>query len=238
MRPLYEGKSKAVYLLPEGSLLLVFKDEITAFDGTRRDVVPGKGVLAASLSALLFEYLRGAGVDNHFIRQPGGNAIEARRADAIPLEVIVRFRAYGSYLKRMPLVKPLQTFREPVVEFHYKSDELRDPLLLPRDILESGLMSEAELAEAERLAVAAARALRELYGRVGCDLIDVKFEVGRLGGRLLIIDEISGDTFRLLCDGEHLDKEYYRKTGDAGGLLKRYEELLRVTREALGLGRQ
>ncbi|ACB40823.1 phosphoribosylaminoimidazolesuccinocarboxamide synthase [Pyrobaculum neutrophilum] len=232
MELVYEGKAKRVYA--EGDILLLeFKDELTAFDGAKRDSAPGKGALAASLSALLFAYLRGRGVESHFIGQRGPNLLEVRRAQALPLEVIVRFRAYGSYLKRMPLVEPLRPFKKPLVELHLKDDRLHDPLILPQDAIEAGLVDEAELGQITDVAVRAGELLRDLYRRAGCDFIDVKFEFGRVGGRLVLIDEISGDTFRVLCGGEHLDKEYYRKTGDVRGLLERYGKLLEYTRLVL-----
>jgi len=232
MELVYEGKAKRVYARGD-RLVLVFKDEVTAFDGARRDAAQSKGELAARLSALLFEYLRGVGVENHFLAQVGPNALEVVKTQLIPLEVIVRFKAYGSYLRRMPHVRPLQPFRRPVAELHLKDDRLHDPLILPQDAVEGGLAAEEELEAMSNTALRAAEALRSLYGSAGCDFVDVKFEFGRVGGRLLLIDEISGDTFRVLCGGEHLDKEYYRKTGDAAGLVQRYRALLELTEKAL-----
>jgi phosphoribosylaminoimidazole-succinocarboxamide synthase len=232
MELIYEGKAKRVYARGD-RLVLVFKDEVTAFDGTRRDQAPAKGELAAELSALLFQHLRAVGVENHYVARAGPNALEVLRAEVIPLEVIVRFKAYGSYLKRMPHVKPLQPFKRPIVEFHLKDDRLHDPLILPQDAVEGGVAAEEELSQMMEAATKAAEALKTLYAAVNCDFIDVKFEFGRVGSRLLLIDEVSGDTFRLLCGGEHLDKEYYRKTGDVAGLIQRYDKLLKITKEAL-----
>lgn len=236
MELIYEGKAKRVY--DKGDrLVLEFKDEVTAFDGARRDVATSKGELAATLSSVLFNYLRDAGVENHFLAQTAPNALEVVKTRSIPLEVIVRFKAYGSYLKRMPYVKPLHQFSKPLAELHLKDDKLHDPLILPQDAVEGGVVGEEELDTMFRTALNAAEALRSLYSAVNCDFIDVKFEFGRVGGRLILIDEISGDTFRLLCNGEHLDKEYYRKTGDAAGLVQRYRLLLEVTKKALGISR-
>jgi len=232
MELVYEGKAKAVYKTKEG-LLMVFKDEVTAGDGARRDKAPGKGALAAETSALLFQYLQHRGVATHYLRFVPPNAILAKPAQVPPLEVIVRFKAYGSYLKRMPKAKPLAPFAKPIVEFHYKDDLLHDPLILEDDVVEAGLLTAEELAAVEDMALKAASALRELYASVDCDFIDVKFEFGHVDGELVLVDEVSGDTFRLLCGGEHLDKEYYRRTGDAVGLVKRYAKLLELTRLVL-----
>lgn len=234
MELVYEGKAKRVYSRGD-TLVLVFKDEVTAFDGARRDTAPNKGALSAALSAILFKYLSREGVENHFIQMVDLNALEVYKTDVIPLEVIVRFKAYGSYLRRMPLVAPLQEFRKPLVELHLKDDRLHDPLILPQDAVEAGILKESEIYEIAEIATKAAETLRKLYNKANCDFIDIKFEFGRRSGKFLLIDEISGDTFRLLCNGEHLDKEYYRKTGDVKGLLQRYEQLLILTRELLGI---
>ncbi|MEM1598832.1 MAG: phosphoribosylaminoimidazolesuccinocarboxamide synthase [Pyrobaculum sp.] len=232
MELVYEGKSKRVYRRG-GVLLLEFKDEVTAGDGARRDAAPGKGRLAAELSAMLFRHVEGAGVPTHFVEYTPPRTIVARPAKVVPVEVIVRFKAYGSYLKRMP-VEPLRPFSKPLVEFHYKDDKLHDPLVLEEDVVEAGLADAGQVQLMKKYAASAAEALRRLYEGAGCDFVDVKFEFGVLeGGGLALVDEISGDTFRLLCNGEHLDKEYYRKTGDVAGLLKRYEALLDLTRRLL-----
>lgn len=232
MELLYEGKAKYVYRRGD-VYVMVFKDVVTAGDGARRDLAPGKGALAAETSALLFRYLQRRGFETHFLSFEAPNALVVKPAEVLPLEVIVRFKAYGSHLKRMPRLKPLQPLSRPLVELHYKDDKLHDPLVLEQDVVEAGVASAGELAQIREVSVGAAEALRELYLGAGCDLVDIKFEFGRVSGGLVLVDEISGDTFRLLCGGEHLDKEYYRKTGDVAGLLERYRRLLELTKKAV-----
>ena len=224
----YEGKAKRVYKWG-GLYVMAFKDEVTAGDGAVKAAAPGKGALAAETSYLLFRYVSSV-VETHLVdfRPPDGLVV--RPAEVLPVEVIVRFKAYGSILKRMPRLKPLQPFSRPLVELHYKDDALHDPLVYPQEVVEAGVVSEAELTEVERASKAAAEALKALYAGAGCDFIDVKFEFGRVGGRIVLVDEISGDTFRLLCGGEHLDKEYFRMTKDAVGLVERYKKLLEITK--------
>ncbi|MGC8583631.1 MAG: phosphoribosylaminoimidazolesuccinocarboxamide synthase [Thermoproteus sp.] len=233
MELIYEGKAKRIYRTDRG-LIMEFKDEVTAGDGARRDAAPGKGILAAELSSLLLKYIEAAGVPTHLIEFVPPRSMLVRPARVLPLEIIVRYKAYGSFLKRMPHVRPLAEFRRPIVEFHLKDDRLHDPLLLEDDVVEAGLATEAELDVARRMALKAATALRELYRKADCDLLDVKFEFGRIDGELVLVDEISGDTFRVLCGGEHLDKEYYRRTGDVVGLVERYKKLLEITSRLLG----
>ncbi len=230
MELLYEGKAKRLYKT-SGGYVMEFKDEVTAGDGAMRDVAPGKGALAAETSAVLFKYLEKNGVVTHFIDVWSSNALLVKPAVVLPLEVIVRFKAYGSYLKRMPL-QPLTPFRKPIVEFHLKNDQLHDPLLTEDDVVEGGLATEGEVTVVKSLALTAASLLRDLYREVDCDLIDVKLEFGRVGSGVAVVDEISGDVFRLLCRGVHMDKEYYRKTGDAAGLVERYRQLLEITKHA------
>ena len=228
MKLLYEGKAKRVYDAGNGLLIMEFKDEVTAGDGARRDHAPRKGELAAKTSAKLFEVVERAGVETHYVGFEPPNRLVVKRLDMIPLEVIVRFHAYGSLLKRMPLLKKMQRLDPPIVELHYKSDELHDPLILPEDAVVAGLLSRGEVEEIMRLSLAAANALYRFFESRGATLVDIKFEFGRLGGRLVLGDEISGDTMRVLVNGEHLDKEYYRATGDVQGLVNRYERLLQL----------
>lgn len=225
----YEGKAKRVY--KHGDFYIMeFKDEVTAGDGAVKAQAPGKGALTAELSALLFKYLSRV-VETHFVEYKPPNALAVIPAEVIPVEVIVRFKAYGSQLRRMPRLRELQHLSRPLVEFHYKDDALHDPLVYPQEVVEAGLAAPQEVEAIEEMAVRAASALRDLYARAGCDFIDVKFEFGRRGGRLILVDEVSGDTFRLLCRGEHLDKEYFRKTKDVNGLIERYRDLLQITKE-------
>lgn len=231
-RLLYEGKAKKVYMLPDGRGLMVFKDEVTAFNGARRGAAPGKGVLAAMLSARLFEVLEDAGVGTHYICYPGGNTLLVERRQVLPLEVIVRRYAYGSMLKRMPLLKKMQRLEPPLVELHYKSDELGDPLLHPMDPVYAGIVSREELASLEELALRAAEVLAGFWRRRGLELVDLKLEAARHGSGFIVVDELSGDTMRLLDGGErHLDKQVYRDTGSVEALLEAYRRLVELAGE-------
>ncbi|WP_052883233.1 phosphoribosylaminoimidazolesuccinocarboxamide synthase [Thermoproteus tenax] len=223
MNPAYEGKAKVVYDLGD-RLLMKFKDVVTAGDGARRDEAPGKGALAAKTTAILFQKID---VPHHFLSYEPPDSIVVEKLQMIPLEVIVRFFAYGSYLRRMR-VEPLREFSRPIVEFHLKDDTLHDPLVLEDDIVEAKMADRGELAQMKDMALRAAAQLRDFFASRGLQLLDVKFEFGRSSSGLKLADEISGDTIRVLYHGEHLDKEYYRKTGDVRGLLERYRKLLEL----------
>lgn len=226
---LREGKSKRVYVKDDDTLVLEFKDAVTAFDGVKKDEVLGKGVVSAKLSAYLFSKLEEAGVRTHFIWYDGCRRLFVRKLEMIPLEVIVRNYAYGSLLKRMPLFKVLDRLEPPTVEFHYKDDVLHDPLVLRDDVVKAGLLSEGEVDEVVRTSLKANEVLTKIFESRGLKFIDVKFEFGRYrDGSLVLADELSADSFRVIDEeGKHLDKEFYRRGGSPKDLITRYVELLR-----------
>jgi len=229
MKLIYEGKAKRVYELNPDELLLEFKDELTAFDGAKRDHAPMKGVYAAALSAYLFAYLEENGVETHLLEYDGDRRLRVLKLEMIPLEVIVRNYAYGSQLKRMPLLKPLKRFSKPIVEFHYKRDELKDPLVLPEDILEAGILTENELKQIVNLALRINDLLMKLFEKHGLTLVDLKLEFGKRDGRIVLGDELSGDTMRLLDkEGRHLDKEAYRRGAAPSELVENYRKILEI----------
>lgn len=229
MKLLYEGKSKLVYVKNGDMLVLEFKDEVTAFNGLRRDYVPGKGIVNAKTSAHLFKVLEASGVPTHFIDYDGCRRITVKKLDMIPLEVIVRNYAYGSLLKRMPYFRKLDILNPPIIEFHYKSDELKDPLVLEEDIVYAGLLSKGELKQIKVMALKVNEILKSVFSKAELQLIDFKLEFGRdRDGNLILADEITGDTLRVIdSKGNHLDKEVYRQGGSSKDLLMAYIELAR-----------
>ena len=222
---MYRGKAKDVYDVGEGQVALVFRDSVTAGNGAYRDEAPGKGELAAALTAHMFRLMGEAGIPTHYVSFRRPNMLVARRVNVLPVEVIVRLYAYGSQLKRMPLIPRLKRLSAPLVEYHYKDDSLGDPLVLREDVLEAGIATEGELRTVEEMAVRAALLVNGLAERAGAQLLDMKLEFGRLDDGIVICDEVSGDTMRVVYGGEHLDKEYYRATRDAVGLVERYRRL-------------
>jgi len=226
---LREGKSKRIYVKDVSTIVLEFKDFVTAFDGARKDNVLGKGVVNARISAYLFRRLEEEGIKTHFIEYDGCRRITVKKLDMVPLEVIVRNYAYGSLLRRMPLFKPLSKLEPPIVEFHYKDDRLHDPLVLREDVVGAGLLTDGEVEEIIKLSLKINEFLTSLFEERGLKFIDVKFEFGRDSeGEFLLADEITGDSFRVIdSDWRHLDKEVYRKGATPQELISRYLELLR-----------
>lgn len=223
---IYEGKAKRVYLINNEELVMEFKDEVTALDGARKEHAAGKGKLAASQTAFFMNYLNESGVRTHFINWDGDRRIHVRRLRMIPVEVIVRNYAYGSFIRRMPLMKPLTKFTTPLVEFHLKNDELHDPLILIEDIIEAGLASMEQLMEIKSTSLKVNNLLSELLGKYGLILVDFKLEFGINGnGALVLADELSGDTMRILMNSKHLDKELFRMGGSVKELIEAYSRL-------------
>ncbi|MEW6045632.1 MAG: phosphoribosylaminoimidazolesuccinocarboxamide synthase [Bacillota bacterium] len=241
-RLVHRGKVKAVYEV-EGHpalRLIDFTDEATAFDGTKRAVIAGKGEANAAISAAFFRALERAGVPTHFVRLESPTVMLARAVEIIPLEVVVRNRVAGSLANRLGLEEgtPL---RRPVLELFYKNDALHDPWVNAHHAEALGWASAEELQQLEHLAFEANRAMRELALRAGLELIDFKLEFGRsvqagrggqAGAALLLADEISPDTCRFwdVASADRMDKDRFRR--DLGRVEETYAEVRRRIEEA------
>ncbi len=223
---LYEGKAKRVYKVDqEDRVIIEFKDDLTAFNAQKRDQVLGKGALACDISVRLFKFLESKGIRTHFLGRLSETSILARKLRIIPLEVIIRFVAAGSFVRRYGVEKG-KVLNPPVVEFSLKDDELGDPLICPSHIVSLGLATPERIKEMEETALKAAEALRELFRCKGLTLVDLKFEFGEdKEGNLFLADEISPDTMRLWLGKESLDKDVFRE--EKGDLLAAYREVQR-----------
>lgn len=232
MQLLYEGKAKKMLAGPQPNTVIVFfKDSVTAGNAAKRAQIPGKGALAANISVKLFELLAANGLPLHYIKRLDAQSFLARKVQIIPLEVVVRNWAAGSIVKRLGLERG-RAFQPPLVEFFYKSDPLGDPLLAESHVLALGLATEGELAQLKEQALRANSILKDYFASLGLKLVDMKFEFGRqLGAQhtspLLLADEISPDTMRLwdAQTNESLDKDVFRE--DKGDLLTTYKEVAR-----------
>jgi phosphoribosylaminoimidazole-succinocarboxamide synthase len=233
-----EGKTKIVLGIPEMPYVyLRSKDDITAGDGAKCDVLEGKAIAATTTTANVFSLLRDFGIPTHFIRREDEQTVLVHRADMVPIEIVMRRRATGSYLKRNPDVEEGQRFEAPVVEFFFKHDPSHDPMMLwdgedflLADAKTGGLAGgklsllfpcdTGEVACLESLGVAVFDILELAWSDLGVELIDLKIEVGFTDdGRLVVADEINNDSWRLWPGGDKakmLDKQVYR---DATGEL-------------------
>lgn len=224
----YEGKAKRVYATADPDLYRVeYKDDATAYNAAKRGTIAGKGEINAAISATLMRHLEAEGTETHFVAQLGPSEQLVRRVRIVPVEVIVRNRAAGSFAARYgveegPELDPI------VIEWCLKSDELGDPPMNDATAVALGFATEDELEALFEGAIAVNEALRPFFEERGLDLVDFKLEFGTdADGRLLLADEISPDTCRLwdLESGERLDKDRFRR--DLGNVEEAYREVAR-----------
>lgn len=230
-KKVYEGKAKILYEGPEpGTLVQHFKDDTTAFNSEKHEVIDGKGVLNNRLSEFFMDGLNGIGVPTHFMRRLNMREQLIRAVEIIPLEVVVRNRAAGSMSKRLGIEEGTVLPR-PIVEFYLKDDALGDPLVTEEHIAAFGWASQQDLDDMVALGLRVNDFLGGVFTGIGIRLIDFKIEIGRVWEgeyqRLVVADEISPDSCRLwdIKTGEKLDKDVFRQ--DLGSLTDAYSELAR-----------
>lgn len=230
-RRLYEGKAKVLYEGPEpGTLVQHFKDDTTAFNNEKHEVIEGKGVLNNRISEFIFIQLEQIGVPTHFIKSLNMREQLVRQVEIIPLEVVARNVAAGSLVKRLGLSEG-DALPRPLIEFYYKDDALGDPLVTEDQINAFGWAAPHEIDELMAHALRVNDFMSGLFAGVGIKLVDFKLEFGRLWDgethRIVLADEISPDSCRLwdTKTNEKLDKDRFRE--DLGGLVDAYQEVAR-----------
>jgi phosphoribosylaminoimidazole-succinocarboxamide synthase len=209
---LYKGKAKSVYTTDvKGRLIVEFRDDITAFDGGKKDVLENKGNYNAEVSAFFFDYLEKNGVKTHFFTMLDPHHMVVRKLEMIPLEVIVRNIAAGSLVRNYPF-KEGAPLDPPLIVIDYKDDSRHDPMLNDEIILALKLLTPTELKKIKKMALEINRLLSRLLAAQGITLVDFKIEFGRQGKTMYLGDEISMDSMRLWDKktGESLDKDVYR----------------------------
>lgn len=237
---LAEGKTKIIYAHPDRAELAVMvqKDAISAGDGARRDTIAGKGAISGRTSANVFGLLKRRGVPTHFITAPADEQMVVIRCEMIPLEVVMRRLATGSYLKRHPESSEGQRFEPVLVEFFVKDDARHDPQMQPDEIMQARIASEAELGRMIASGREVFAVLEQAWAAQEIQLVDLKIEFGRTpDGALIVADMIDNDSWRLWPGGDKarmLDKQIYRNmqdvTGDGLALVRdKYVEVAALT---------
>lgn len=222
---LYEGKGKQLYLSEtDGELIQVFKDDATAFDGIKHEVIAGKGELNCAISSFIFEMLHSAGIASHYVRREGPVEMRVKQLQMMPVEVVVRNVAAGSICKRLGLEEGLVLSR-PLTELFYKSDALHDPLINTEHAEIFGWATREDVAFMRQTALRVNAELTGMFAAVGIRLVDYKLEFGRHQGDILVGDEITPDGCRLwdAKNNRKLDKDVFRR--DLGGLTEVYHEV-------------
>lgn len=225
---LYEGKAKRVYATDDEGLLIVsYKDDATAFNGLKKGSIAGKGVINNKMSNMLMQMLEKNDIPTHYVKEISDRETIVRSVSIVPLEVIVRNMAAGSFSKRYG-VEEGKLFEKPTVEFSYKNDELGDPLINDSHAVAIGAATEAEIALIKQYALRINELLKSFWSECGITLVDFKLEFGRTpDGSIILADEISPDTCRLWDSktGEKLDKDRFRR--DLGGVEEAYAEVMK-----------
>lgn len=224
---LYEGKAKQVFLTDDPDLLIVdYKDDATAFNGEKKGTIPGKGAVNNRMSNQFFRMLEEKGIPTHYVQELSDTETVVKKAEIIPLEVIIRNVAAGSFSKKLGIEEGFQLL-EPTLEFSYKNDALGDPMINDYYAIAIGAAQRNEIERIEELAFQVNDILKEAFWNLGIRLIDFKIEFGRYKGQIILADEISSDTCRL-WDMETDEKLYQdRFRHDLGEVEGAYQEVFR-----------
>ena len=213
----YTGKTKNVYQLEDGNYLLQFKDDVTGVDGVFDPgansvglTIEGAGRAGLRLTKYFFEILNEKGIPTHYIDaniEEATMTVKPAEVFGKGLEVICRFRAVGSFLRRYGLYakegQPLDAFVEVTIK-----DDLREDPPISEDALDMlGILSKAEYQQLKSLTQQIANVVKDELAKKGIELYDIKFEFGRVGEdkQIVLIDEISGGNMRAYKDGEYIE---------------------------------
>jgi phosphoribosylaminoimidazole-succinocarboxamide synthase len=255
-RKIAEGKTKIIW--EGGEVLIESKDDITAGDVAKHDLLEGKAVTATATTCNVFELLEAAGVKTHYRGRVDERTFRARRMRMIPLELVARRIATGSYLKRRPDVTEGTIFKQPVIEFFEKDDAHHDPLLIfdlpSRRVLryvaskplDEGFFNEQSLDETPFADMTGTQmmelmqvteqvfmVLEDAWAKLEVALVDLKIECGMdaLTGELMVADVVDNDSWRIWPGGDKAqmkDKQVYRDLAGVGDAAAKAKELGKI----------
>lgn len=224
---LYEGKAKKVYTTENPDVLIVdYKDDATAFNGLKKGTIVGKGVVNNRMTNRVFQKLEAEGVPTHFIEELSDRETAVKKVEIVPLEVIIRNVAAGSFSKRLGVPEGTK-FAAPTLEFSYKNDDLGDPLINDYFAIALNLATREEIDTIAKYAFKVNEVLKAYFMEANIELIDFKIEFGRYHGQIILADETSPDTCRLwdATTHEKLDKDRFRR--DLGNVEEAYNEVFK-----------
>lgn len=224
---LYEGKAKKVFAIKENPdyVMVSYKDDATAFNGLKKGQIHGKGVINNKMTNYMFGMLEKEGVPTHLVKEISDRETIVKKVSIVPLEVIIRNVAAGSFSKRMG-VEEGKKLLCPILEFSYKNDDLGDPFINSYYALGLGLATQEEIDTISKYAFKVNEFMLGFFKKLNIDLIDFKIEFGRYHGQIILADEISPDTCRFWDSTTHekLDKDRFRR--DMGGVEDAYQEIM------------
>lgn len=251
MKKLKEGKTKIIWEISETEVLIENKPVLTAGNGLKRDVLEDKDIFATTTTCNCFRLLNKKGIPTHFIEQVDERRFKAYKVQMIPIELVARRIATGSYLKRYPRVKEGTVFKEVIVEFFLKDDARHDPLMIwnekkscfelydAKKPLTEGYLEDLspdyplvpktseEVQYLTELTKKVFLILEEAWAKQNVTLVDLKIECGNVAGQIVIADVIDNDSWRIWPGGikaQMKDKQVYR---DLAKMTPKAREILR-----------
>ncbi len=231
LEQLYEGKAKRVYATEDPDVVIVdYKDDATAFNGIKKGTISGKGVINNQMTNLMLKMLEKEGIPTHLIEEISERETIVKKVEIVPLEVIIRNVAAGSFSKKLGVPEGT-VLKRPTLEFSYKNDDLGDPFINDYYALGLGLATEEEIATITKYAFKINDFMVKFFKGLNIDLIDFKIEFGKTSdGTIILADEISPDTCRFWDSTTHekLDKDRFRR--DMGGVEEAYQEIMKRLR--------
>lgn len=228
MDQLYEGKAKKVFATNDPDCVIVdYKDDATAFNGEKKGTISGKGVINNKMTNYMLAMLEKEGVPTHLVKEISDRETIVKKVSIVPLEVIVRNVAAGSFSKRMGVEEGTKLLC-PILEFSYKNDDLGDPFINDYYALALGIATKEEIDTITKYAFKINEFMVDFFKKLNIDLIDFKIEFGKTSdGTIILADEISPDTCRFWDSTTHekLDKDRFRR--DMGGVEDAYQEIMK-----------
>ena len=228
-KKLYEGKAKIIFATSDKNTVIQhFKDDATAFNNQKKDVIEGKGILNNRISEHILTQLSNVGIKNHLVKRLNMREQLIKFVDILPIEFIVRNIATGSLTKRLGIVEGT-VLNDPLIEYCLKNDDLGDPLISREHIYAFNWAKKNEIEKINKQLLRINDFLIGLFRGVGIKLVDFKVEFGKVRNssrnEIILADEISPDTCRLwdAKSEKKLDKDRFRK--DLGNLIQAYKEV-------------
>ena len=228
-KKIYEGKAKIIYATNDKNLVIQhFKDDATAFNNQKKDVIEGKGILNNRISEHVLTQLSSVGIKNHLVKRLNMREQIIKLVEIIPIEFIIRNVATGSLTKRLG-IEDGTVLKEPLIEYCLKDDKLGDPLVAEEHIFAFEWATKKEIDKVKKMILRINDFMIGMFRGIGIKLIDFKLEFGRLKvngkNEIILADEISPDTCRLWdsITDKKLDKDRFRK--DLGDLIPAYTEV-------------
>ena len=225
---LYEGKAKKVFATDDSAKCIVsYNDDATAFNGQKKGTISGKGIVNNKMSNYLMQLLEKEGIPTHYVEEINDRETIVKKVSIVPLEVIVRNTAAGSFSKRFGVEEGTKLLC-PTLEFCYKDDDLGDPMVNEYHIVACGWATREDINTITDYTFRINDFLKNFFSKINVDLIDFKIEFGKTpDGVIVLADEISPDTCRFwdATTHEKLDKDRFRR--DMGGVEEAYEEMMK-----------